>query len=177
MLKIKKILFAAALFLVGSASLMAQESAFSDSNVDYSFTLPEAGWKQIVKPSATTPNVEYVFNDRSEGHFEVRRLTVAKDAFISDVMRYEESKLQFLQSYVAGKEENFAGRLRGNVFNYEFVRSGRTMGGRFYFLRADDTTVYVLRFTGERDKLRSIRNQTDAIARSFAVKRAAAGKA
>jgi len=177
MLKIKKILFAAALALVGSASVLAQEAAFADPNVDYSFSLPESGWKQIVKPSATTPNVEYVYNDRREGHFEVRKLAVAKDAFMSDVMRDEESKLLFLQSYVAGKEENFTGRLRGNIFNYEFVRSGRIMSGRFYFLRADDTTVYVLRFTGERDKLRSIRNQTDAIARSFAVKGAAAGRA
>ena len=44
------------------------------------------------------------------------------------------------------------------------------MSGRIYFLKADSTTVYVLRFTGEKDKLRSIRNQTDSIARSFKIK-------
>jgi hypothetical protein len=77
-----------------------------------------------------------------------------------------------LQGYVPNKEENFSGALRGNVFNYEFVRSGRNMSGRFYFLRANDTTVYILRFTGERDRLRSIRNQTDAIARTFSIKTA-----
>jgi hypothetical protein len=44
------------------------------------------------------------------------------------------------------------------------------MSGRFYFLKAGDTNVYVLRFTAERDKLRSIRNQTDSIARTFKVK-------
>src|SRR4029079_16996698 len=127
MLKIKKILFAAALALVGSASVLAQEAAFADPNVDYSFSLPESGWKQIVKPSATTPNVEYVYNDRREGHFEVRKVAVPKDAFMTDIIRDEESKLQFLQGYVAGREENFNGVLRGNVFNYEFVRSGRNM--------------------------------------------------
>ena len=150
--------------------LLAQESTFSDANVDYSFVLPEAGWKVIAKPSVTSPNVEYVYNDRREGHLEVRRLTVAKNAFMTDIMRDEETKLQFLPGYVAGKEENFSGVLRGNVFNYEFARAGRAMSGRFYFLRADDTTVYVLRFTGERDRLRSIRNQTDSIARTFNVK-------
>ena len=41
------------------------------------------------------------------------------------------------------------------------------MSGRFYFLRADNTTVYVLRFTGFTDKLRSIQNQTDLIGRNF----------
>ncbi len=45
------------------------------------------------------------------------------------------------------------------------------MIGRFYFLKAGDNTVYVLRFTGFRDKLRSIRNQTDSIARTFALKK------
>ena len=46
------------------------------------------------------------------------------------------------------------------------------MSGRFYFLKIDDKTVYVLRFTGERDKLKSIRNQTDSIARTFSLSKA-----
>ena len=162
----------AALFCVAlSASASAQAGAFSDPNVEYSFILPEVAWKLTVKPSATSPNVEYVHNDRREGHFEIRRLNVAKDAFMSDIIRDEEQKLQFLPGYVSGREENFAGNLRGNIFNYEFLRAGRNMGGRFYFLRADNTTVYVLRFTGERDSLRSLRNQTDSIARTFQVRR------
>jgi hypothetical protein len=44
------------------------------------------------------------------------------------------------------------------------------MSGRFYFLKTADNQMYVLRFTGERDKLKSIRNQTDSIARTFKVK-------
>ena len=55
----------------------------------------------------------------------------------------------------------------GSVFNFEFVRNGRPMSGRFYFLKANDNTVYVLRFMGYRDRLRSIRNQTDSIGRTF----------
>jgi len=172
MFRLKKLAFLTAISALFPVVLFAQESTFSDPNVEYSFAIPEAGWKQIVKPSVTTPNVEYVYNDRREGHFEVRKLTVPKDAFMTDIIRDEESKLQFLQGYVPNKEENFSGVLRGNVFNYEFVRSGRNMSGRFYFLRANDTTVYILRFTGERDRLRSIRNQTDAIARTFSIKTA-----
>jgi hypothetical protein len=123
-----------------------------------------------VKPSATSLNVEYVYGDRIDGHLEVRRLTVAKDVILSDKVQEEEQKLQFRPGFVAGKEENFTGRLRGTVFNFEYVASGRNMTGRFYFLRADPTTVYLLRFVGEKESLRSVRNQIDSIARTFAVK-------
>jgi hypothetical protein len=158
------------IFAVGSA--FGQTDRFSDPEVAYSFDVPASKWKMTVKPSATSPNVEYVYIDRNDGHLEVRRLTVAKDARLPDVIRDEEQKLQFLPGYVTGPDEAFAGRLRGSVFNFEFVRAGRPMSGRFYFLRASDTTVYVLRFTGYRDKLRSIRNETDLIGRTFEVRKA-----
>ena len=87
------------------------------------------------KPSATSPNVEYVYGDRTDGRLEVRKVTVAKDAILSDVIQEEGQKLQFRAGYVAGKEENFVGHLRGSVFNFEYVASAHNMIGRFYFLR------------------------------------------
>jgi len=157
-----------AVFLTFSA--FAQGDSFSDPNVDYGFDLPDAKWKMTVKPSATSPNVEYVYGDRIDGHLVVRKLGVAKDAIMSDVIRDEEKNLQFKMGYVAGKEENFSGRLKGTVFNFEYVAAGKNMSGRFYFLRANNTTVYVLRFTGPKDQLRSISNQTDQIAKTFGIK-------
>ena len=165
--------FSIILSILAVASAFGQTERFSDPSVDYSFDIPDAKWKMTVKPSATIPNVEYVYIDRNDGHLEVRRLSVAKDARMPDIIRDEEQKLQFLPGYVAGPDENFVGRLRGSVFNFEFLRSGRPMSGRFYFLRANDTTVYVLRFTGFRDKLRGIRNQTDSIGRTFEVRKSA----
>lgn len=159
----------AGLFLAVSA--FAQTETFSDPNVEYSFNIPNATWKMTAKPSQTSPNVEYVYGDRSAGYLEVRKLSVKSDDLMADIVAGEEEKLKFLQGYVAGKEENFAGSLRGNVFNFEFIRSGRPMSGRFYFLRANPTTVYVLRFTAQKEKLLSIRNQTDSIARTFEVKK------
>lgn len=160
----------AALTLVMAASVLAQSGTFSDPNVSYTFDLPESAWKMTVKPSTTAPNVEYVFNDRRDGHLEVRKLPVVKTDTLADVIHDEEAKLQFRPGYVAGTEENFAGNYRGTVFNFEFVQAGRAMSGRFYFLNAGNNSIYVLRFTGERDKLKSIRNQTDSIARTFKVK-------
>ena len=162
----------AAAVLLTAVSAFGQTQQFSDPNTEYSFDVPDAKWRMTVKPSATSPNVEYVYNDRNEGHFEVRKLSVGKDASLAEIIRGEEHKLQFLPGYVAGKDENFRGRLNGSVFNFEFVRAGRAMSGRFYFLRTDPATVYVLRFTGFTDKLRSLRSQTDIIGRTFHLKNA-----
>ena len=171
-MKLTKILFSASLALLFALSAFAQTDSFSDANVDYTFDLPEATWKQTVKPSTTSPNVEYVYGDRSNGRLEVRRITIKAGDLLADTIRTEEQRLQFQLGYVAGKEEEFKGSLNGRIFNYEYVNSGRNMSGRFYFLKADDKTLYVLRFTGQRDKLRSVRNQTDSIARTFSLKKA-----
>ncbi len=170
-MKLHKFLVSLAIGLLFAVSAFAQNKIFTDPNVDYSFVLPEAVWKMTTKPSDIKPNVEYVYGDKSDGHLEIRKLTVKSGVMLSDTIADEERKLQFMQGYVAGKEEPFSGSLTGKVFNFEFVRSARNMSGRFYFLKADDTTVYVLRFTGERDKLRAIRNQTDSIARTFEIKK------
>jgi hypothetical protein len=171
-MKTKKlpVLFSLVIGLFFAASAFAQSQTFSDPNVDYTFVLPEAAWKMTAKPSQISPNVEYVYTDKSDGFLEVRKVSIKSGELVADSIEKEEERLQFLQGYVAGKEENFAGKLKGMVFNYEFVRSGRNMSGRIYFLKANDTTVYTLRFTGERDKLRTIRNQIDSIGRTFDVK-------
>ncbi|HEX8733960.1 MAG TPA: hypothetical protein VF721_01465 [Pyrinomonadaceae bacterium] len=167
------IVFSAAFSVFFAVSAFGQNLTFNDLNAAYTFDLPEATWKQTVKPTAGSSNVEYVYGDRSGGHLEVRKITIQSGELLSDVIeREQEQKLQFLPGYVAGKEENFAGALRGKVFNFEYVRSGRNISGRFYFLKSDETTVYIVRFTGERDKLKAIRNQTDSIARTFKLKTA-----
>lgn len=154
----------AGLFMTAAAA--AQNKVFSDPNVEYTFEIPETNWTMTNK----TPNVEYVYGDKKDGHFEVRKLSVKSGEMMADIIRDEEQKLQFLPGYVAGKEENFRGAYDGRIFNFEYVRSSRNMSGRYYFLKANDTTVYVLRFSGDRDKLRSIRNETDLIARTFKLK-------
>src|SRR5881227_1438687 len=95
---------------LAAASAFAQGGSFSDPNVDYRFDLPDAKWKMTGKPSSTNPNVEYVYGDRVDGHLEIRKLTVGKNSVLTDVVRYDEQKRQFLPGYVAGREEGFAGR-------------------------------------------------------------------
>jgi hypothetical protein len=167
----KRFIFSLVLSLAISVFAFGQSQTFSDANAEYTFELPEPVWKMVVKPSASSPNVEYAYGDRLDGHLEVRKLSIKESEVISDlVQRDQEQKLQFLPGYVAGKEEPFAGAYRGRVFNYEYVKAGKPMSGRFYYLKSDENTVYVLRFTGYKDKLRLIRNQTDSIARTFKLK-------
>lgn len=164
--------FLAVFLLFGGATVFAQDSkTFSDPNVSYTFEIPEPLWKVVAKPSALIPNVEMVYGDRMDGYLEIRKLVSNEEEAMSDVVtREQDTKLQFLPGFVAGKDENFAGNLKGKIFNYEFVRSGRNMSGRIYFLKADAKTIYTIRFTGVREKLKAIRNQTDQIARTFQVK-------
>ena len=168
----KRIIFSSLFILTFVFAVFAQNDTFSDPNVEYTFEIPKAVWKKVVPPTAASPNVEYAYGDRLDGHFEIRKLSIGDGEIVSDLIkRDQEQKLQFLPGYVAGKEEVFAGALKGRVFNYEFTKSGKNMSGRFYYLRRDSSrTVYVIRFTGYRDKLRLIRNETDLIARTFDLK-------
>jgi len=82
----------------------------------------------------------------------------------------EPARSPLLPGFVEGKQETFNGRLDGITVSYEFVKTGKPMLGRTYYLRADNRTIYSLRFTGLRDKISRIRNQTDLIARTFKLK-------
>ena len=75
-----------------------------------------------------------------------------------------------LSGYILLKEESFAVQLSGTRFSYEHVQGGKVMSARIYYLEADTRTIYSLLFTGPRDELQSLGNQTDLIARSFRLK-------
>ena len=163
----KPFLLVLAIGLLFAGFAAAQTRTFSENGVEYTFEIPDATWKVVSK----TPYVNLVYGTPREGDLEIRKVTAPADRPIVDVMKDEEEKLQFLQGFVAGKDERFSGALSGSIYNYEYVRSGRPMAGRFYYLRSGDT-VYVLRFTAYTNNLRSLRTQTDMIARTFQIKKA-----
>jgi len=160
----KLLMIALAVFTFASAA-SAQRTTFSDSAADFTFEIPDDKWKVVGKAP-----VNLVYTTANDGDLEIRKLTLAANKPLGELMKSEEEKLQFLRGFVAGKDENFSGALRGSVYNYEFVSSGRGKAGRFYYLRNGDT-VYVLRFTAYADKLRSLRTQTDMIARTFQIRK------
>jgi hypothetical protein len=152
-------------------SVLAQEHSYTSAKVDYTVDFPSAVWRLVDEPDEMHQNAEFVFGDRNDGYLRIRKENLEDGLTVREFgRRDQEQKVHFLPGYVDGKDENFGGRLSGVTISYEFTQAGRPMAGRTYYLQADDHTVYVLRFTGMRDKLARVRNQTDSIARSFRLK-------
>jgi hypothetical protein len=153
-------------------SVHAQNQLFASDKLEYTIELPTPAWKAISEPDVVHQHIEFVNGtDRLEGYLQIRKQSVEANTSVSELAhRDQEQSLRYLPGYMEGKEEKFAGRLNGVTITYEFVKTGKPMLGRIYYLQADNRTVYALRFSGSRDKLTRIRNQTDLIARSFKLK-------
>jgi hypothetical protein len=160
-----------ALFVAGLMPAALAQQLYTHEKVDYSFELPSPTWKAILEPDAAHEHPEFVYGDRLDGFLTIRKEIVEAGVTASELARRDQDlKLRFLPGFVEGKEERFNGRLDGVTISYEFVRTGKPMLGRTYYLQVDNRTIYALRFTGLRDKLTRIRNQTDLIARTFKIK-------
>jgi hypothetical protein len=165
------IAFFVLILIAGGCSTAAAQQAYTNDQVGYTLELPSSVWRATSEPDAAHEHAEFVYGDRLEGHLQIRKEVVDAGTTASDLARRDlDQKLRFLPGFVEGKEEPFKGRLNGVTVSYEFIKTGKPMMGRIYYLQADNRTVYALRFTGLRDKLARIRNQTDLIARSFQLK-------
>jgi hypothetical protein len=169
-MRVLKMILASAC-LAWSCLLANAQQVFTSDNIDYSIELPSATWRTISEPDAAHEHVEFVYGDRLDGYLQIRKEVVDAGTTAANLaQRDRDQKLRFLPGFVEGKEENFPGRLNGVTVSYEFIKTGKPMLGRIYYLQADNRTIYTLRFTGLRDKLARIRNQTDLIARTFKLK-------
>jgi hypothetical protein len=160
------------LVLIGLVAPAASaQQLYTHEKVDYTFELPSPTWRSILEPDAAHEHPEFVYGDRLDGFLTIRKEIVDAGTTPGELARRDQDlKLRFLPGFVEGKQEPFNGRLDGVTISYEFVRTGKTMLGRTYYLQVDNRTIYALRFTGLRDKLSRIRNQTDVIARTFKMK-------
>ena len=155
---------------VGS-SVAAQSHSYTSPKVDYIVDFPSPLWRLVDEPAEVHQHAEFVYGDRNDGYLRIRKETLDEGLTVREFARRDqEQKVRFLPGYVDGKEDPFTGRLTGVTVSYEFTQAGKPMVGRTYYLQADDRTVYALRFTGSRDKLARIRNQTDQIGRTFKLK-------
>ena len=169
-MRMLKLALIATLICLNCSWAVAQE-VFTNDSIPYSLELPSASWRAVSEPDAAHEHLEFVNGDRLDGFLQIRKEMVDNGMTAGDVLRRDrDQKFRFFPGFVEGKEEKFSGRLNGVVGTYEYVKTGKPMLGRVYYLQADPRTVYALRFTGLRDKLMRIRNQTDLIARSFKIK-------
>lgn len=159
------------ILIAGACYSAAAQQAYTSDQIDYKLELPSPLWRAISEPDAVHEHAEFVNGDRLDGYLQIRKEVVDALTAPSVLARRDlNQKLRFLPGFVEGKEEPFKGRLHGVTVSYEFIKTGKPMMGRIYYLQADNRTIYALRFTGLRDKLARIRNQTDVIARSFQLK-------
>ncbi|HEX8721906.1 MAG TPA: hypothetical protein VF736_14825 [Pyrinomonadaceae bacterium] len=166
-----RLLICALALLACGAAARAQDGPAKAETDEYALDLPTEVWKAVPRPDSAHQHTEFVNGTRSEGYLRVRREVVEGNTDLREYARNDaDTKLRFLPGFVGGKDERFAGRLSGVVSNYEYTSGGKPMAGRVYYLQADGRTVYVLHFTGLRERLQRIQNQTDAIARSFRLK-------
>ena len=166
----RKVLFVLVL-IGGMMSAAFAQQMYTHDKVEYTFELPSPTWKTILEPDSAHEHPELVYGDRLDGYLTVRKEVVDAGTTPSQLAQRDlDQKLRFLPGFLEGKQETFNGRLDGVTVSYEFTRTGKVMLGRTYYLQGDNRTIYALRFTGLKDKLSRIRNQTDQIARTFKLK-------
>jgi hypothetical protein len=154
-----------------SATAQAQE-VFDDPSGQFTVTLP-AGWIAVVnQDSLGRKDVNIVYKIRENGALKIRRVDDLEENL--EVMDYakqdENGVVQYLPGYDRLSIEKFAlpGGKIGVLLSYDYKNSvGQPFTGRNYYLRAGEKSIFILRFTGRKNTLTSLRNQTDAIARSF----------
>ena len=152
----------------------AQTQTFTREGIDYVLDLPSSSWRAVSRIDIHD-HLEFVNgDDYSNGYLRLRKKLVTPHTTSEDLFNEAEKwELQKLAGYVVcsgGKGTEFSGQLKGTVFSYEFVNQGRNMDGRIYYLRLDSRTFYILHFTVASEKLLSLRDQMDSIAKSFRLK-------
>lgn len=164
----------ALILLLPSLTVGAQTRSFTKDDIEYIVELPCPAWHAVSRFDVHD-HLDFMYEDGSaKGYLRLRKKFVAAGATAADLFRNDEKwELQSLPGYVACSVctgEQFEGNLKGVAFSYEYTSGGRPMAGRIYYLQLDNRTFYVLNFTVARDKLTSLRNDLDSIARSFRLK-------
>ena len=165
-------LFFVLLFIFSVVS--GQTQTFTRDGVEFALELPSPQWRAVSRFDVHD-HVEFIYDGSvTNGYLRLRKNVVDAGTLPEAlVTRDEKQSLRFLPGYVVCGEckgEKFDGRLSGTTFNYEFTSGGQVMAGRLYYLQIDNLTIYTLHFTGARDKVQSIREQMDSMARSFRMK-------
>ena len=154
---------------------------FEDLDGKFTLTLPP-GWLAIVSEDGLgRKEVNIVFKVRENGSLKIRRADDVdpKTEVLEFARKDEEQTLRFLPGYDILNTEKFllGGGRTGALVAYDYKNGGQPFTGREYYLRADEKTIYVLRFRGRKNILSTLRSHTDSIARSFKLKQADAGQA
>lgn len=168
-MKIRGLAFLTALILFGASviSLAQTSQEFIDPAGKYKITL-YGDWKAVSYNDAVgRAKLEFVYGDRSEGLLKITKEKLNGSNLAGKVREEEENLKMYRAGFERASTEQFdAGPLDGRRFAFYSADGGRKTASAFYFLQ-DGDYVWVLRFTGRRGVLDTIRNVTDRMARGF----------
>jgi hypothetical protein len=169
-----KALVAVALMLLNCVIAAAQTWTFAEDGIEYVLQLPSSTW-QVVSRVDVHHHREFINGrDEGDGYLRLRKIVVTSPTTAAEIFqRNEQFEFQSLPGYVVcsqGKGETIDGVFNGEAFSYEYVSKGRRMEGRVYYLQINARIFYRLQFTVAHEKLPNIREQMDAIAKSFRLK-------
>ncbi len=167
-MKLKGLLFLTALLVMASPLVSTAQSGeeYRDPEGKYKINLL-GDWKAIsYKDAVGREKTEFVYRDRGEGLLKISRESLSGD--LNGKVREEEENLRLYRAGFerAASEDFGSGDLRGLRFSFYTTESYRPKANTYYYLK-DGNSVWVLRFSGRRGALDTIRNLTDQMARSF----------
>lgn len=139
---------------------------FKDPAGQYRLTLI-GDWRAVTYNDAVgRQKTEFVYRDRAEGLLKITR--EALSGALADAVRQEEENLKIYRSGFEGaaREQFGGGTLNGIRFSFFSTEGNRKLANTYYYLQ-DKNAMWVLRFSGRRGSLDTVRNITDQIARSF----------
>jgi len=156
----------AVLLAVALTSAAQSGGEFADPSGQYKLTLT-GDWRAVSYNDAVgRQKTEFVYRDRSEGLLKVTREPLA--GALTDAVRQDEESLKIYRSGFEGSlsEQFGGGAMTGIRLSFFSTEGNRKMANTYYYLQ-DKNAMWILRFTGRRGALDTVRNLTDQIARSF----------
>ncbi len=166
------ILLTSILILVSFPSAAsAQTRTYRSKSADYILELPSPNWRAVKLSGIAHSRTEFIYGVQNSVHLRIRKELVDPGVSPADLVRRQQKwDSVYLRGYVIGQDESFDGRLSGAKYSYEYVTGGQPMAGMIYYLQANSRIIYRVEFTGSRDNLWELGQQTDFIARSFRLK-------
>jgi hypothetical protein len=168
-MKLKSLFLLAAVLSMVVVTATAQGGHdFADPSGQYKLTLM-GDWKAVSYSDAVgRQKTEFVYRDRSEGLLKITREPVP--GALADAVRQDEENLKIYRAGFEGSasEQFGGGAMTGIRLSFFSTEGNRKMANTYYYLQ-DKNAMWVLRFTGKRGSLDTLRNVTDQMARSFKV--------
>jgi hypothetical protein len=166
-MKYKSLLSITAVLVAVISTAYAQNAhEFTDSSGRYKLSLM-GDWRAVSYDDAVgRQKTEFVYRDRSEGLLKITRESLA--GALTDAVRQDEENLKIYRSGFEGSSsEAFGGgALTGVRLSFFSTEGTRKIANTYYYLQ-DKNAMWVMRFSGRRGALDTVRNLTDQMARSF----------